>query len=58
MNERKRGRPPTWTDDEHSTLWELWNKGLSAAYIANVMGKSRSAILGRIHRTRSSNVGR
>ena len=54
-DKRKRGRPPVWTQAEHDQMWRLWQDGHTAAHIAGIVGKSRSAVLGRIHRTRPAN---
>jgi hypothetical protein len=39
-----------WTDKEHKRLIELVNTGATARVIAAMMGRSRSAIIGRCHR--------
>ena len=39
-----------WTDKEHKRLIELVNTGATARVIAAIMGRSRSAIIGRCHR--------
>ncbi|MGY3359770.1 hypothetical protein ACVWZK_006433 [Bradyrhizobium sp. GM0.4] len=39
-----------WTEDEMSTLRQLWQKGLSASQIGARLGKSRNAVLGKLHR--------
>ena len=39
-----------WTDDDVAWLRGLKASGLSAAQIGRVMGRSRSAVLGKIHR--------
>ena len=45
-------RPNGWTDDQISSLKELYNKGFSAAFIAAQLGRSRSAVCGKINRIR------
>lgn len=42
----------TWTDEQETTLRQLWSTGLSARQIAIEMacGHSRSAIIGKVHR--------
>jgi hypothetical protein len=39
-----------WTDKEHKRLIELVNTGATARVIAAMMGRSRSAVIGRCHR--------
>ena len=39
-----------WTKDEDRQLQNLLNKGWTYQQIANVMGASRNAVAGRIHR--------
>ena len=39
-----------WTDKEHKRLIELVNTGATARVIAAMMGRSKSAIIGRCHR--------
>ena len=43
-------RPVSWTEQEDATLCALWRDGYTARLIALEMGKSRSAVLGRIYR--------
>ena len=43
-------RPVSWTEQEDATLCALWQDGYTARLIALEMGKSRSAVLGRIYR--------
>lgn len=43
----------TWTDARIAQLTNLWNTGVSASGIAEVLGDvSRSAVLGKLHRLR------
>lgn len=42
------GRP--WGEAEDSKLTQLWAEGLTGEQIGQVLGRSRSAVLGRIHR--------
>jgi GcrA cell cycle regulator len=42
----------TWTDDEDRQLVALEDRGLSAYFIGEKMGKTRSAIIGRSYRLR------
>ena len=44
------GRPVSWTPQEDATLCALWQDGYTARLIALEMGKTRSAVLGRIYR--------
>ena len=43
-------RPVSWTEQEDATLCALWRDGYTARLIALEMGKTRSAVLGRIYR--------
>jgi hypothetical protein len=45
-----KGRPVSWTPQEDATLCALWQDGYTARQIALEMGKTRSAVLGRIYR--------
>lgn len=40
----------TWTPERVTQVTTLWLEGHSASHIASVMGMSRNAIIGRIHR--------
>ncbi len=44
------GRPVSWTPQEDATLCALRQEGYTARQIAQEMGKTRSAVLGRIYR--------
>lgn len=39
-----------WTDEQDARLRQLWAEGLTATVIAAEMGKTRNAVLGRVHR--------
>lgn len=39
-----------WTDEMDATLKELWQSGMRALLIGNVMGKTKNAVIGRAHR--------
>jgi GcrA cell cycle regulator len=41
---------PGWDDESADLLAKLWADGLSAGQIAPRLGKSRNAILGKVHR--------
>lgn len=41
-----------WTERDIAQLRQLWQAGRSAAEIAGLMGRSRNAVLGKIHRLR------
>lgn len=40
----------SWTEEMDATASRLWNEGKSASEVALVVGKSRSAVIGRVHR--------
>lgn len=40
----------TWSDEEKRDLKSMWASGQSATKIAEVLGRSRSAVLGAVHR--------
>lgn len=40
----------TWTEQETDLLRDLWREGLSASQIGARIGKTRNAVLGRVHR--------
>jgi hypothetical protein len=42
--------PLPWTDAEIEQLTELWNSRKTASQIAALMGKSRNAVIGKVHR--------
>ena len=42
--------PTTWTPQAVETLQRLWQTGASTAVIGQVLGCSRSAVAGKIHR--------
>lgn len=39
-----------WTEQEDATASRLWNDGKSATEVALAVGKSRNAVIGRVHR--------
>jgi len=39
-----------WTEDKIDELTKLWHRGRTAGQIAEVMGISRNAVLGKAHR--------
>jgi len=41
-----------WTEEEIEGLRQLWAKGHTGSEIANMLGKSRNAVMGRISRMR------
>ena len=41
-----------WTEEEVEGLRQLWAKGHTGSEIANMLGKSRNAVMGRISRMR------
>ena len=41
---------PFWTDEKTKQAMKLWLDGFSSSEIGRVMGKSRNAIIGRMHR--------
>lgn len=47
-------QPPVWTPKMDAWLLRLWAKGLSAAEVAEIMGKTRHSILGRLANIRRS----
>ena len=46
----KRGSYEGWREGEEQRAAELWLTGKSAGFIAEVLGKSRSSVLGKISR--------
>jgi hypothetical protein len=44
------GRPVSWTREEDETLYAMWRDNYTARLIALELGKTRSAVLGRMHR--------
>lgn len=48
--EGQRIKAPSWTDEETITLKRLWDEGASASAIGATLGRSRNAIIGRVHR--------
>jgi GcrA cell cycle regulator len=40
----------TWTDETVKVLEKLWGDGLTSAAIGKVLGKTRNAVLGKVHR--------
>lgn len=45
-----RRRDVEWNDEQIRTLKRLWSEGYSAGEIAMVLGCSRSAVIGKVHR--------
>lgn len=41
-----------WTPQDEATLTKLWNAGQSGSQIAKVLGISRNAVIGKVHRLR------
>ena len=39
-----------WTDDKTAALKMLWEKGSVASEIANILGTTRNAVIGKAHR--------
>jgi hypothetical protein len=39
-----------WTDDKVETLKAMWERGATGALIAEAIGMSRSAVVGKAHR--------
>lgn len=39
-----------WTKDREDILRQLWDKGLTCRVIANTIGVSRNAVIGKAHR--------
>jgi len=46
-----------WTPEEDATLLRLQLEGFSAAEIGRTFGKSRNAVIGRLHRLRAKGIG-
>ena len=46
-----------WTPDEDATLLRLQEEGKSAREIARTIVKTRSAVIGRLHRLRAKGIG-
>ena len=44
--------PNAWTETELAILLRLWDEGKSAGEIALVLGRTRNAVVGRVHRER------
>ena len=42
--------PKTWTEERISLLKKLWEEGASANRIAEQIGTSRNAVIGKVHR--------
>jgi len=42
----------SWTDARIAQLVQLWSEGVSASGVAETLGVSRSAVLGKLHRLR------
>jgi GcrA cell cycle regulator len=50
---------PNWSEEQIETLRRLWAEGLSAAQISKQLeGKSRSAVIGKVHRLKLTKRGR
>jgi len=50
------GEGTRWSDEDHATMLRLWTDGFSARYIGDLIGRTRNAVLGYIHR-RNINKG-
>jgi hypothetical protein len=48
----------SWTDEEKASLKTMWKAGVSATLIGQALGRSRSAVLGAVHRAGLWNTGR
>lgn len=46
-----------WTDARVARLTELWREGLSASVVAQRLGVSRNAVIGKVHRLGLSKTG-
>ncbi len=46
----------SWTDEEIETLKALWSAGKTSPEIVQLMGKTRSAIMGKVHRLKLKTV--
>ncbi len=42
--------PDAWTAEEEKTLRTLWSEGGSGSEIGKIMGRTRNAIIGKVHR--------
>jgi hypothetical protein len=47
---------PPWTDDEVATLTKMYGENLSAQKIADGIGRTRNAVIGKINRLRLNKV--
>lgn len=45
---------PPWSDEDIETVIELWNKGESCSLIGSRVGKSRNAVIGKVHRLKAA----
>ncbi len=52
--ERSNAARSNWTEDRAATLRRLWAEGLSCSIIAERMGITRNAVIGKVHRLRLS----
>ncbi|MEQ8817807.1 MAG: GcrA family cell cycle regulator [Thalassobaculum sp.] len=43
-------QPSVWTEDRLTDLTRLWGEGLSITQIGLVLGVSRNAVVGKVHR--------
>jgi hypothetical protein len=50
MEHELMGRPVSWTREEDQTLYVMWRDNYTARLIALELGKTRSAVLGRMYR--------
>lgn len=39
-----------WTDEQDTQAAKLWNEGRTATEVGRAIGKSRNAVIGRVHR--------
>lgn len=50
-------KPRPWTIEEDRIVFALWRDGISASEIAGEVGRTKSAIISRIHRIAPGTVG-
>jgi len=43
-------RPDEWSDEHTETVRSMWGRGCTASQIGRVVGRSRNAVIGKIHR--------
>ena len=54
---RRLPKPVSWTPERLSTLERLWRDGQTGGEIAKVLGVTRNAVMGRIHRLGLTGLG-